>query len=419
MATCLNLIKAADLDNLITLKPNIETLIKFDRTTTKSLISLRNAKNENIEFKFKASQSFNGTLICTFFYIKLIPTLTIINIGNIDLDNPNITVSKSLSEGLFVCCVTNSTDIEVINLGITAKFTNYPVWASLFPKAGTGEKSQCNLTLAPPKPKPCSEPITYQVLDGKLPPGIRLEGDGTLTGILPNLDCLEELSKISGSNNWYHNLAAAWRPYGYQWRFKVKAWIKSKKSMATYPAIKWFCIEVHNNWDWDTAKFLENRPFQYRKNLDSNEDTIYIKIPQTNTDTTKPDYVIGYTIREDKFVKTDKEKKDTLTRWYNIFTTLYTGVPSYKEFIDNFKKTVLFESLREQIDVLKDSGLTLEEREIIILKLFANDRYKNLIQGRNEEDIDHRMIVLKAQENRKFPLLSIHLNIIKIEVTLS
>lgn len=415
MATCLTLIKAVNLDEISTLLSNKPLDIALNLENPKSLFCIRNAKNENITFKFKVSKAFNGLVTCNFFYIK--PDNTIISIGGIDIDNPNISVIKSLTTGLFVCCVTNSTDTPVLNVGVTAIFTSFPYWASLFPKAFTGNNVTTILTLSPPKPKPCTEPIEYKVIEGKLPPGIRLEGEGTLTGILPNLDCLEELAKISGSNNWYHNLAAAWRPYGYQWRFKVLAQIRSKKNMQTYKAIRWFCIEVHNNWDWDTSKFMANRPFQYKRNPNDPNDTIYIKIPQVTTE--EPDFVVGYKIDQNKFVKTEKEKSDTLVRWYNIFTSFYTNIPSLQEFIDNFKKTVLFESIREQIDSLLDSGLNLEEREKIILNLFVKKRYGNLIQGRNNSDIDHQMILQKAEESKKFPLLSIHLNIIKIEVTLS
>ena len=44
-----------------------------------------------------------------------------------------------------------------------------------------------------PKPKPCDKDMVWEIVDGKLPPGIMLSNSsGLLYGKLPYLDCLDD-----------------------------------------------------------------------------------------------------------------------------------------------------------------------------------------------------------------------------------
>ena len=109
-------------------------------------------------------------------------------------------------------------------------------------------------------PVACDEPLYYQLLDGELPPGIRMTGLGRLYGNLPNLDCLEDAETLSPAQNWsYFAPDGTAHPWGRVWRFKVRVSIAEMEESSD---TEWFCVRVHNNWDFDRDNFLRNAPFK-------------------------------------------------------------------------------------------------------------------------------------------------------------
>ena len=104
------------------------------------------------------------------------------------------------------------------------------------------------------KPRDCSEALTYELIDGELPPGITLNKGGLLIGIVEELDCIDDT--MSPSFNWYFDnhdgVAQSW---GRKWRFKVRVSIASQTDIFTD---EWFCLRVFNNWSIDQLSFTES-----------------------------------------------------------------------------------------------------------------------------------------------------------------
>lgn len=105
------------------------------------------------------------------------------------------------------------------------------------------------------KPIECHEGLSYELIEGELPDGLRLTVDGRLVGIGPNLDCLEDTKSLSPSFNWfYSNNDGHTQAWAKQWRFKLKV------SISFQPDVfyeEWFCIKVYNNWSYDRDNFKE------------------------------------------------------------------------------------------------------------------------------------------------------------------
>ena len=103
------------------------------------------------------------------------------------------------------------------------------------------------------KPVECHENLSYELIEGELPDGLRLTVDGRLVGIGPNLDCLEDTENLSPSFNWfYSNNDGHTQAWAKQWRFKLKVSITSQPDVYYE---EWFCIKVYNNWSYDRDNF--------------------------------------------------------------------------------------------------------------------------------------------------------------------
>lgn len=105
------------------------------------------------------------------------------------------------------------------------------------------------------KPIECHENLSYELIEGELPDGLRLTVDGRLVGIGPNLDCLEDTQNLSPSFNWfYSNNDGHTQAWAKQWRFKLKVSITSQPDVYYE---EWFCIKVYNNWSYDRDNFKD------------------------------------------------------------------------------------------------------------------------------------------------------------------
>ena len=104
------------------------------------------------------------------------------------------------------------------------------------------------------RPRNCNEALTYELIEGELPPGITINKDGLLIGVVEELDCIDDT--MSPSFNWYyenHNgVAQSW---GRKWRFKVRVSISTQPDIFTD---EWFCLRVFNNWSVDQLSFTES-----------------------------------------------------------------------------------------------------------------------------------------------------------------
>lgn len=100
----------------------------------------------------------------------------------------------------------------------------------------------------------CKEELEYEMIDGELPPGLKLLPSGIIEGVVENLDCVPTTNKdetYSPSFNWYFsNHDGMSQSWARRWRFKVRVKIKN---MADTYVDEWFCLKVFNNWSLDAA----------------------------------------------------------------------------------------------------------------------------------------------------------------------
>ena len=118
-----------------------------------------------------------------------------------------------------------------------------------------GSKFRASLTTKK-RPIECHEELEYEIIDGEVPPGLKLFKTGLIRGIVENLDCINDgEGKYSPSFNWYYdNHDGTSQSWGRRWRFKVRVRIKSQPDVF---ADQWVCIRVYNNWNLDAAMFSE------------------------------------------------------------------------------------------------------------------------------------------------------------------
>lgn len=112
-----------------------------------------------------------------------------------------------------------------------------------------------------PKQKLCDKEMNWKVIDGKLPPGLRLDTrTGLIYGRLPYLDCIDDpddvFNTIPSSNLFYSSGIDKYEtvePWGRRWNFKLRISINGQ--IENFDE-KWFCILIYNNWTRTQEKFF-------------------------------------------------------------------------------------------------------------------------------------------------------------------
>lgn len=113
-----------------------------------------------------------------------------------------------------------------------------------------------------PKPKPCDKDMVWEIVDGKLPPGIMLNNSsGLLYGKLPYLDCLDDpddlMNDIPSANLFFTAGLTKYEtvePWGRRWNFKLRISILEQPH---HYEEKWFCLLIYNNWTRSQMKFFQ------------------------------------------------------------------------------------------------------------------------------------------------------------------
>lgn len=139
------------------------------------------------------------------------------------------------------------------DLTLTNKMMNF-VQIKTFPcTLYHGEDFDATLTTKK-KPQECHEALEYELIEGDLPPGLKLYSTGLIEGVVGNLDCVEDITQqYSPSFNWYFsNHDGMSQSWARQWRFKVRVKIASQPGTNIE---QWFCIKTYNNWSADAAVF--------------------------------------------------------------------------------------------------------------------------------------------------------------------
>lgn len=94
------------------------------------------------------------------------------------------------------------------------------------------------------------EGVLFELISGKLPPGVYLNKMGVLYGKPQELDCQEECKDLAPSFSWFYEDEDGWHSYAKSYSFRVRA---------TYTGLSKetdLIIQVANNWNLDKEKFL-------------------------------------------------------------------------------------------------------------------------------------------------------------------
>lgn len=221
-------------------------------TTNNNMFSIALANNQSVFFStnYEMSGSTNQAYNLT---------ITIFNsdnqtVGNIKIIQQLTNFSIDLLEGEYVLCVRAL--IGTYTGSIAAKFVGYSRNVMLDPKSDYGQ--ECSFELMLPKvEKLCTQPLTYELVEGELPPNIKLLSSGQLIGVAPILDCLPENKDLPPSANMFYDSGegdsqSTIRAWERHYRFKAKVYLKNAPENFE---IEQFCISIVPDWSRTDKRF--------------------------------------------------------------------------------------------------------------------------------------------------------------------
>lgn len=257
MASCIqtiqNLIASGQILNQPQIFPNTATPVALTQTSPCILI-LNSTQTQTATFTISgASTSGAGApvnlLLTIYSYAGGVAT----SVGSVNLVSANSSFQKDFGSGTYIFCIA-SQNAAGYNGTLVGQFKGFPVVASMIAIGSIGDSMKWDLYQPPPTPVACNQPIWFELVEGSLPPGIILQQNGILTGVFPNLDCIDDENPYSPAVNWFYDAGGAIAPVGRQWRFKVKCWLEFYPTVVAY---QWFCIRIYNDWSLDRNNFLD------------------------------------------------------------------------------------------------------------------------------------------------------------------
>lgn len=251
MATCIESITNTGVENIPVLFPS--TVTPWEATgMSNSLLKIESSTNQTISINVNVTTSPTNTVFTLF---KASGSgLTVM--GTVNVNSQTASFSFEITDGTFILCIRRGAFTNQSGT-LIASFASRPVTRTFPLNCYSGEYCSFELTLPRPE-RECSQPIFFELMEGEVPPGLILTDLGVIFGELPLLDCLPD--NPSPSVGWYETIEGATRPFGREWRFKLKIRTASTKPGREKEA--WFCIRIHNNWDIDTENFLAKMPFE-------------------------------------------------------------------------------------------------------------------------------------------------------------
>lgn len=255
MATCIESIQAmSSYDSLPAIAANQLTPFSITPESNR-LFKLESPFVQTIRFNFNVS-TLPATVAVTVFSWNRQTNMASV-VGSFNVTGASQTAFVDFQMGEYIICV--RTTLNPMTGSFTGFFTGYPDEARFTFNVSAGEYSTIELEGSRP-PRECDEALFFEIIDGELPPGLRMNSLGTITGLLPNLDCIED--RLSPAVNWYYpeNDGTMW-PWGRQWRFKVRVWVDGFYDSSFDE--EWFCVKIHNNWSYDQERFLAQAPFEH------------------------------------------------------------------------------------------------------------------------------------------------------------
>ena len=421
MSSCINNISNIIANNLISTIPIIQSNIRTEYSITplNSIVySLETNKNETVKFIIELASivSINATL--TIYRFNALDN-TFNNIGGININENYMAFQKDLLEGFYFICIKINNNANYTGF-ITGEFSGFISSAKFAPKNYYGFYSETNLSFNI-KIIPCTYPLWYEVIEGSLPEGVSFNNSGMLTGILPNLDCMESNYKHSPSANWYDDITTGEvYPWGRAWRFKIRVYIQEFPDMAL--AEKWLCIRVYNNWDLEKDALLNSLPLQKNyeiivepdpitlpTTLCPNTCTIPIIEPVIPSDCVDCQESINTSIQLIKIPETLKIDKDNFITWWieNNSNDFFTREEKY--FITTLNNSTIFNILLKKTGIIKTTKLVFEKYKNTKISLnqinnFIELRLSVQINNRNTTDIDYGYLISKSEVNHNLEI---------------
>ena len=260
MADCTSFIQtiiaAGQLATLNPLDHNVLTPVAFSRTTCASYVMTFPAFTV-VDFTVQVTPDPTTAFSYDVKFYRVVGNV-LTPIATATSADQGAVFSKEFAQGTYVVCFQTSSQVSLVGSAL-AVYRGYQRFAVLDAFMHTGQSMVFDFDRSR-KPQDCSAVLLYEVIEGSLPPGIRMTGLGQVLGVAPNLDCVDDNVTLPPSQNWsFQHNDGSFHPRGRQWRFKVRVMIDG---MPDVTAEEWFCVKVHNNWSIDRDNFLAQAPFQ-------------------------------------------------------------------------------------------------------------------------------------------------------------
>lgn len=426
MATCIQSIVAAiatGIDLIPELFPNTITPISISQVSNQ-LLRIRVPSFQTINFQMALSPTGSVSSVNVSFSVYRVIGTTITDMGGVSITELNSTFTKDFSVSDYVICI-RTNNLSGYTGTLLGSFIGYPTIAQLAPVAHEGASVSFKFDDTRP-PRPCDEAMFFEIVEGSLPPGIFMDPLGKINGRLPNLDCIDPEDAFSPSMNWSFEQDGAVFPWGRQWRFRIRV------SLQSYPESwdeDWFCIRVHNNWDFDRDNFMSQMPFDSIRDVqvieppkklpstlciekcnDEDEPFVPTKIEDICEPCLDPDFVTDVVL-----IPIPEQLKNIppsqFTIWYDRNVRNMVDIDSecfeVRKFLNDLKNSPLFLKLLAQNGLGPKVDKLEEERQFLVASQFQNFLQitaSSLVNGLNTTDLDYQMNQWKNTENQKLPI---------------
>ncbi len=180
-------------------------------------------------------------------------------VATVVVADQSVSFSKEFTAGTYLVCFQTISFVSLRG-NVLLVFRGYQRYAVMEAHLGCGSVASIAFDGRRP-PADCDAELVFELIEGELPPGLRMNEAGLVLGIAPNLDCIEDTALLPPAQNWsFEHNDQTHHPWGKQWRFKVRVSISGMPEVNTE---EWFCVKLHNNWSLDRDNFLRQAPFVY------------------------------------------------------------------------------------------------------------------------------------------------------------
>ena len=428
MATCLQTMTAGTFEDIF---PNTLTPFTVNILTNKVFrISSTSTNSAQFNFVFSPVVPVTTVSITVTAFQKI--GSAFIDLGAVTFNDLIVNFTKDFDVGEYYICIRSNQSYTATVVGL---FSGFNPTATFSPNGYAGETLRVTLENVAPT-NPCSEPLFYEIVEGVLPEGVFMNSLGRLYGTLPNLDCLDDAPKFSPSQNWsYPDPDGTMHPWGRQWRFRVRVSIADQEDSFKD---EWFCVAVHNNWDFDRDNFVKNAPFKQIRDIVIVDEPV--KLPKTvcmvpcvtpieSVFVPQPLVTPECPVCEDVDVVTDitlikipelcqKIDVSAIPLWWKNNKDATFSCKETQKFIENLRTSKYFQALLVQIGY--NSG-TVDPDSVIEATAFKNFLQltaSTLIDGRREHHIDAKMLQWKNRQNQRLPTTGITYDGAALEITM-